>query len=705
MNRDNLYSLRVAGWAGAALILAAAFLYLLTLDNGLRFGELEGGDLITHQYAQVQARPSNAPGYPLYTMGGWLWFHFWRGVAVRLGDALPNPIPILSSYSTLFAVLAVGLLYVVLLEVLSLSGQPRLSRYKRDLLSEQEPRSSRYKRDLLSEQESMRRVNWPLAWLMTAFYAVTYFFWYYAVTTEQYSSAVAQTLAIVYLYFLWRRRLADQPHPQFTIHNSQFTIPDLLLILLAFLCGLSLAHMLTVAFIIPPLVIAIVWEQPALLRRGRLLLAVTAAALLPLLSYAYVYVRGAAHPEWWGQGNWPDAWSWFWSFVSTSQGREELAWGFEAGRAFWGNGFPELIWQELSIPLLALGLTGIAFLGRRPAFVLYGALLLYALFCWMYRYGNWFQVILPAYPLILIGAAAGLHRFQWSRFAGRSRLLRLAPLVVMAIAVLWRFSASWPQANSRNLPTDRALDHPALLLDSLRQGDSQRFPPEAALFAASSDLHGLGYLIEIWGVLPGARIVGGDQAGWQLAEGGAVFSTWEMAPTLLEELPPQMKPILQTHNADWVSLSTAKADLPTPQMTTDERIGDELALVGYSIEPGPTGAPVTTTGPSLEVTLFWRLEVGEWPAGLSISVRPTQNGAYLPAPDGEPGTIVQQDVAEPMHGLWRAALPAAGDVIADAYRLTLPDGVEANGATALLYRREDEAFTTVAELHLPVGDR
>ncbi|MDQ1301240.1 MAG: hypothetical protein QG637_1161, partial [Chloroflexota bacterium] len=39
--------------AGIVLLLAFAALYLLTLDNGLRPGELQGGDLITHQYAQV----------------------------------------------------------------------------------------------------------------------------------------------------------------------------------------------------------------------------------------------------------------------------------------------------------------------------------------------------------------------------------------------------------------------------------------------------------------------------------------------------------------------------------------------------------------------------------------------------------------------------------------------------------------------------
>ncbi len=39
----------------------------------------------------------------------------------------------------------------------------------------------------------------PVAMLTTAFYAVTYFFWFYSVTTEQYTSAVFQTLLIVWL--------------------------------------------------------------------------------------------------------------------------------------------------------------------------------------------------------------------------------------------------------------------------------------------------------------------------------------------------------------------------------------------------------------------------------------------------------------------------------------------------------------------------
>ncbi|NJN83483.1 MAG: DUF2723 domain-containing protein [Caldilineaceae bacterium] len=169
---------RIGDLAGALLVLAALLLYFVTLDTGLLPRELEGGDLITHQYAQVQARPSNAPGYPLYTMGGWLWFHGLRSGLRLLGEPLPNPIPLLSSYSTLWALAALALLYQLLRRISFSTLWPA--------------------------------GNWPLAWLICAFYAVTYFFWYYATTTEQYSSAVAQTVAIVYVYLSWRAR-ADAP--------------------------------------------------------------------------------------------------------------------------------------------------------------------------------------------------------------------------------------------------------------------------------------------------------------------------------------------------------------------------------------------------------------------------------------------------------------------------------------------------------------
>ena len=179
---------------GGLALLVAALLYLLTLDNGLHPEELVGGDLITHQYAQVEGRPSNAPGYPLYTMGGWLWFR----LAGLLWGWVLDPIQILSLYSTVWGLASLLVLYLILLKVTGRQG--------------------------------------VVALLLTLFYATTFFFWYYSVTTEQYSSAVFQTQLVIWLAFKW-----DE-------HPGQTT-----LLWLAFVSGTMLANMLTTLFILPSL--------------------------------------------------------------------------------------------------------------------------------------------------------------------------------------------------------------------------------------------------------------------------------------------------------------------------------------------------------------------------------------------------------------------------------------------------------------------
>ena len=345
--RDNL---RV--WAGLTVILLAATLYLATLDTGLRPDELTGGDLITHQYSQVQARPSNAPGYPLYTMGGWLWF---RLTHPTLGWAL-NPVQRLSSYSTLWALLSLFVLYDLILRV--------------------------------------TRGNWPIATLSTAFYGTTYFFWFYSVTTEQYTSAVFQTLLIVWLAFRW-----DDA-------QTQCEPGDRYIFLMAFVVGTCLANLITTLFILPPLLWFVLSRRPDLLRRPKLILASTLLALLPVMSYAYVYIRGATHPEWWGEGEWPNTWAWFTDFLTTQQGRDELATGLNLDQ-FFTDEYPALIWGELTWIVLAGGMVGLWWLGRRRALFLYGTLAIYLVFCWIDRFGNWFQVIIPAYPLVVIGFAVG----------------------------------------------------------------------------------------------------------------------------------------------------------------------------------------------------------------------------------------------------------------------------------------------------------
>lgn len=636
--------------AGLILLCAAALLYWLTLDNGLRPGELEGGDLITHQYAQAQARPGNAPGYPIYTMGGWLWFHGLRSL-FRLFGQNPNPIPLLSSYSTLWALLSLGLLYQILRRITRSPVRPQ--------------------------------GDWPLAWLLTAFYAVTYFFWYYATTTEQYTSAIAQTLAIVYVYLHWR------DHSQFTVHRSPFTI----LLLLAFLSGLSLAHMVTVALIVPPLVAVVLWQQPGLLRRPAVVGGALLAAALPLVSYLYVYLRGAAHPEWWGVGEWAGAGEWFWSFVATAQGQDELSWGLVPGAAFFANGFPEMIWQELSIPVLVVGLAGIGALDKHLRVLLWGTLALYLGFCWVDRFGNWYQVILPAYPLFLLGVAGLVHRYDgraistgpaarrseeidFSWRPRRSYDIRNTSLALLALLILWRALASLPEADSRDRPGDTGLDRPRLLL-------AQSPPPDAGLFAAKDDALGLDYLIEIGGLRPDLEVVDNRAADRRLAAGERVLVTRDAAGLLLGELrgsPPQV----HGWSGDWVELLPA-GSAPTRQadVRLGRLLGDGIVLEGYAV----------TRGEDVTVLLFWSVAEGSTPDDWSISVRSGDGSA-------------QQDAPGPVFGLRPFGSLQPGEVVIDAYSLGAGDGrsdaVDASGLRLLLYRARDGAFVNLAEVDLPL---
>ena len=471
-----------------------AALYLFTLDDGLRPGELEGGDLITHQYAQVQGRPSNAPGYPLYTMGGWLWFHLGRLILGR--DH--NPLPILSSYSTLWALVALWLMYRLILEVTRGQGQP----HNADSCAER-----------MSENESG---CWPIAAAVTAFYGLTYFFWYYAVTTEQYTSAVAWTLAVVLLAFRWERERRDG-----------------YLLALAFLMGVALAHMVTLLFIAPPLLWFVLRTEPKLVRRPRLMAGVIALALLPLLSYIYVYVRGAQHPEWRGAGDWASTGQWFLSFLSTRQGRGELTWSL---KPFLTPEFPALIWRELTWPGLIAGILGIAAIGRRRAIMLYATLAIYLAFCWIDRLGNWFQVIMPAYALLAVGLGAGAG-WLWRRIGERDasgrgvRVVRGAIILGLAILVIYRGAVSYPRADSSHRAEDTGLQPGwAILADDPPQG--------VAVLGTLGETLALNYLTEIWGVRPDVRSVTSAQAQKLLAEGAPLAVTEAALPLVPAEVSP-----------------------------------------------------------------------------------------------------------------------------------------------------------------------
>jgi hypothetical protein len=417
--------------------------------------------------------------------------------------------------------------------------------------------------------------------------------------------------------------------------------------------------------------------------------AAVGAAFIPLLSYIYVYTRGAANPVWWGAGPWRNADEWFWAFVSTAQGRDELAWGFEPACTFFANGFPALIWGELSLPLLLIGIVGVALLPHRLPWILYPTLAIYLLFDWMYRCGNWYQVILPAYPLLLLGAAALLNQAEHRLAASQYPWLRGSVALLLVAAIAWRGATSWPRADSRDRAEDTALARPALLLD-------QPLPPGAALFAAVEDALGLDYLIHIWGIRPDLHLVSSTAAAAVLRSGQPLLATFAAAPVLLDELPAHLAPMRQVHSPDWLALSLAPSAVITAGMTAvDHPVADGVALLGYAVAPAPSGAPVTAAPPAADVTLFWQLADG-WPAGLGVSLRPTRGGGFI---DDGTGAIIQRDAGAPGQGL----APTSG-IVRDAQHVPLPAG--ADGVTLIVYRTTESGFENLLEttLSIPVLD-
>jgi hypothetical protein len=614
-------------WVGMLVLLVVAGLYFLTLDTGLRSEELSGGDLITHQYAQIQARPSNAPGYPLYTMGGWAWFHG----SSRLSGVL-NPVQRLSAYSMLWGLAGLLMLYLILLGV---TGD-----------------------------------DWPTAALLTAFHAATFFFWYYSVTTEQYTSAVFQTLLLIWLAFRWD----DSPR-------------DATLLWMAFVSGTMLANMVTTLFILPPLLWFIFFKQsqtgrigPAYLKRPGVVATAIFVGLLPLVSYAYIYVRGAQHPEWRGAGTWDSTQEWFLQFVTIRQGRDELAPGL-SGQTFFTSEFPALMWQELTLLVFIGGIVGLLFLGRRRAIFLGSTLIIYFIFCWAYRFGNWFQVIIPAYPIFTIGfgALAGAishqarHRLKTGGGPPALRYHRPVILLLLGGLVLYQFSTNFEQANQRNRPDD----------DGLRPGwtilaDSPASP--GTIIANFEERLALEYLAAAWGTGKGLTLSGQTDS----APAGNVEPLYitRKAANMAGELIRNYSP--QAAGEQLILLCpTLNTTLPVTAQPAALYFGDGLQLAGWETINTDTG--------QWQIALYWQATApieGDY----TISVRPLVNGEMVVV-SGQP--VIQDH--SPVWGHYPTNRWEAGGIVRDIYAVVLPPDTLPTAVQVIVYQSTDAGFENLAD--------
>ncbi len=671
---------------GGLVVGFAVLLFLFTLDNGLRPDELTGGDLITHQYAQVEARPSNAPGYPLYTMGGWLWF--------RAGTALLswvlNPIQILSFYSTLWGLASLVILYLILLD-----------------LGKRHP-ASRREYAPASEVSGASLINrWRLvALLLTLFYATTFFFWYYSVTTEQYTSAVFQTLLIIWLAFKWDKEPRDST-----------------LLWLAFISGTMLANMITTLFILPPLLWFIFFRRadqgdPAqgnfmlvsYLKRPKFILQAVGLALLPLLSYAFIYIRGAQHPEWQGQGNWPTTWDWFIQFLTIQQGRDELTPGLSLQNIFTDE-FPALMGWEFTWLVFWGGLLGLAFLGRRRAIFLYSTLVIYFFFSWGYRFGNWFQVIIPAYPIFIIGAAAAIKRFSdWllqhrssPQFNNHGRFTRqfiiysfdklrtsYSSFIIYALLALliYRLTTSYPDANQRNRPTDTGLDPGwAIMADQ---------PNSPAVIAGDFEERvALEYLRSVWDVEPNIVPIDAVPDLHPSQKNDRLYIS-RRASIMVPEVIESGTIYPQAAGEQLIALADAPLTrLPVTANRLSLDFGDTLQLAGWEQLETKADLPAQVeqrlSRANWQIALYWQTATN-LDHDYTISVRPLIEGQLILA--GAEAVIQDH---QPVWGTYPTSRWQPTELVKDVFALTLPSGLTPDAVQIVVYETTDTGFENLGE--------
>jgi hypothetical protein len=453
--------------------------------------------------------------------------------------------------------------------------------------------------------------------------------------------------------------------------------------------------MVTTLFIVPPLLWFIFfkhnngrWMLSSYLKRPGLILAAIGVALVPLLSYSYIYLRGAQHPEWRGAGQWPSTWDWFIQFVTIQQGRDELAPGLTLQNIFTTE-FPSLMWHELTLLVFLGGLAGLLLLERRRAIFLISTLLIYFFFCWGYRFGNWFQVIIPAYPIFTIGFGvlvsqidrwANQHTTATDNSPDRTGILAIVlryhyPLLLLLLAglVIFRFTTNVREANQRNQPADTGLDPGWAIL-----ADQPETP--AVLVSSFEERVALQYLAAAWNRGTDLAHLNNEQLRQDTGE-APVYITRAAA---LSDGIDLDRYIPQAAGKTLILLAEQPpTQLPVTATNTALEFGELVTLLGWEI--------VETSPPDWQIALYWQT-ARPLPEDYTISVRPLAGGQ----PMMETGNPIIQD-HEPVWGFYSTSRWPADVLIRDMYTFELPPNTSPSAVQIVIYRASSSGFENVAD--------
>jgi hypothetical protein len=383
-----------------------------------------------------------------------------------------------------------------------------------------------------------------------------------------------------------------------------------------------------------------------------------------------------------------------------------MAPGLTFGQLFTAE-FPSLIWGELTWIVLIGGLVGIWWLGRRRAFFIYGTLAIYLLFCWVDRFGNWFQVIIPAYPLVILGFGAGLNALWSRRWRSDAWLLAVRGLILAGLVglVAYRLTLSLPRADQSHRPEDIGLDPGWVVLADGPLASS-------VIVGDHDEWLALGYLTHIWDAEPpiDPRPLCQPYPSYltENAQTSDDVSAIYLTRRAVEADPACLAD--QRRYAAGANLIQVWPDpntrLPDSARPVALNYGPELTLVGFEVRPSPGTSPagawdegrIPQDGTGWHVSLYWQAKAA-MESDYTVSVRPLRDGALIFDENGEP--LIQDH--QPVWNSYPTSRWSPGEIVRDDYVLYLPIKVTPDAAQIVVYRTSGTGVENLGQAELDLA--
>ncbi len=513
---------------------------------------------------------------------------------------------------------------------------------------------------------------------------------------SRHEPAVLGSLAFAIATSMWVDASVAEVHSltlAFTVASLLFAVrydrdgnrSDLLALVFVFSQGVM--HMRAVLFLAPAIAV-LVWPRwMAIASRWKSVLAIAALSPLP---YLYMPLREWMGATWtFGQTR---TWRGFWTMILDTKAERivhlpttaaELA--MRARQTF------ALLGSDLPSPLLAIGLVAIAAIAcdrsaattvnRRISLGLTLAWLPYAALCMIIWEGGTSDALLAVKLPVALMAGVGLA-LATSRLAVGSRRVGHVALVALAAAVA--FSA-W-----RHYPTVAAITRDRSIETTIATGMQAANPGRPLTLVApwGHTYWALAYAQEYRGGLPGVQLVDHNAHFAAIVRGGSALVV--LADTLyiqpLEWWTERLGPLYpETYAPGLIELCTSprQAEPGTPKI----RINDDLAIVSATTHAKPDGAIIVDVS-----WLALRPPVRDYSVGIHL--------VATSAPDDPP--LATADVASPVAGWHPTSQWQAGQVVRDAYLLTVPSGAPEHLVRVTAYYQDESGqFVTGSWLSLP----